>query len=68
MLIHLTDLIKNQTKEGNLTGLIILDLQKAFDTVQHEILIDKLEGMGLNEKACNWFRSYLSNREHSKCQ
>ena len=44
-------------------GMIILDLQKAFDTVNHKILINKLKALGLNQIAINWFVSYLRDRE-----
>ena len=37
-LIHLTSYIKYETDEGNLCGMVPLDLQKAFDTVDHDIL------------------------------
>ncbi len=43
------------------TGMVLLDLQKAFDTVDHEILINKLKAMGIGSSA--WFRSYLTNRK-----
>lgn len=38
-LIHLFDHIKSQTAKGLYTGMIMLDLQKAFDTVDHEIFV-----------------------------
>ena len=46
-LIHLSDFIRFQMDSGNFVGMILLDLQKAFDTVDHVILISKLEAIGL---------------------
>ena len=46
-LIHLSDFIRFQMDSGNLVGMILLDLQKAFNTVDHVILISKLEAIGL---------------------
>ena len=59
-LIHLTDHIKKNTSKGLYTGMIMLDLQKAFDTVDHEILCQKLNAMEV--VSVEWFRSYLSDR------
>ncbi len=60
-LIHLTNNIQVQTAKGNHTGMVLLDLQKAFDTVNHNILCNKLEVMGTGSS--NWFRSQWQNSE-----
>ena len=39
-----------------------MDLQNAFDTVDHEILLSKLDYYGIRSILNNWFKSYLSNR------
>ena len=62
-LIHLTDFIKFQMDQGHYVGMILLDLQKAFDTVDHGILLMKLESLGLSKDVTRWFQSYLSDRQ-----
>ena len=59
-LTGLTDFVKGEIGRGNLVGLVLIDLQKAFDTVDHEILLDKLESIGVS--SVSWFRSYLEGR------
>ena len=44
------------------TFVVFLDLKKAFDTVSHKILLNKLKTIGLDEKSILWFQSYLGNR------
>ena len=43
--------------------MILIDLQKAFDTVNHNILLKKMEFIGFSEETTKWFKSYLSNRK-----
>ena len=62
-LTFLCDKIKLKMDNGMYTGLVLLDLQKAFDTVNHQILIKKLEAVGANRVVTNWFLSYVSDRK-----
>ena len=48
--------------KGLMTGMILVDLQKAFDTVDHDMLLKKLSAIGFSNLAIGWFKSYLSNR------
>ena len=48
---------------GRLTGAVFLDLSKAFDTVDHNLLLHKLKSVGLSDDTVNWFQSYLANRK-----
>ena len=61
-LIHLTDKIREQLDKGNFACGIFVDFQKAFDTVDPQILIQKLNYHGIRGIANNWFSSYLQNR------
>ena len=57
----LTDKVLKGFDEGLLTG-ILIDLQKAFDTIDHEIMLQKLKAIKFSESTIKWFKSYLSER------
>ena len=55
--------IRDSLDKNNLACGICIDLQKAFDTVDHNILLDKLAHYGIRGIANEWIKSYLSNRQ-----
>ena len=59
----LTDFIRTEMEKGNMVGMVILGLQKAFDTEDHSILMLKLKASGLGDDILRWFRSYLTDRQ-----
>ena len=61
-LIEITDHIKCLLDEKNYVISIFIDFKKAFDTVDHEILLYKLESYGIRGLVNAFFRSYLTNR------
>ena len=61
-LSYLNDKILKGFDKGLMTGMILIDLQKAFDTIDHDVLLQKLYAIGFSKHTVNWFQSYLSNR------
>ena len=62
-LIEITEKIKNTIDTGKYGCGIFIDLKKAFDTVNHKILLTKLDHYGIRGNILKWFDSYLSNRK-----
>ena len=62
-LIHMTEAIRAGLDSGQVTCGIFVDFQRAFDTVNHEILFKKLEHYGFRGVINDWFRSYLNDRK-----
>jgi retron-type reverse transcriptase len=61
-LINITEKIREAIDGGKAACGVFVDLQKAFDTVNHKILLAKLYRYGIRGAAYDWFKSYLSNR------
>ena len=60
--LELVDRIFKELDRGELPIAIFIDLSKAFDTLDHRILLAKLKYYGIQETSLKWFTSYLSNR------
>ena len=62
-ILELSDEILNSFEKNNFTVGVFIDLSKAFDTVNHDVLIKKLSYYGINTNNLAWFSSYLRNRQ-----
>jgi hypothetical protein len=61
-LVNITEDWYNEIDKGKMIGLCMLDLKKAFDTVNHTIFLSKLKMYGVGKYCIKWFNSYLSDR------
>ena len=61
-LLEATDNWAFNIDRGNVNAVVFLDLKKAFDTVDHDILLSKMNLYGIQGIALDWFGSYLINR------
>ena len=66
-LLRLVESWKAKLSNGSKVGVAILDLSKAFDSLNHDLLLAKLEANGLDNNSVSFMRSYLKNsRQRSK--
>ncbi|CAB4037092.1 Hypothetical predicted protein, partial [Paramuricea clavata] len=64
-MIHTTDVILNAINKQKVTAVVLLDMSKAFDSLNRGILLDKLQDVGASTYALKWFENYLSNRKQA---
>ena len=64
LLVHMTEIWRSAIDSNKVVGIVLVDFQKAFDCVSHNVLLRKLENdFGINGLLLNWLRSYLDNRK-----
>ena len=66
-LAQLIDIVVTCLDKQMHSGMILVDLQKAFDTLDHEVLLEKIKYSGFWASVIKWFESYLSNRKFLVC-
>jgi len=60
--IQTTGMILSAIDKKQLTAVVLLDMSKAFDSINHNMLLVKLHDVGASPSAIKWFRSYLTSR------
>ena len=63
--LHVTDHIFRAVDDKKLTAMVLIDLSKAFDSICHTSLLQKLRYLGTSSQALTWFESYLTDRMQS---
>ena len=65
-IIQLVEQIYENFEENKYTLGVFIDLAKAFDTIDHKILLRKMEIYGIGGITLKWFENYLTNRKHNQ--
>ena len=63
--LHVTDYIFKAIDTKKVIGMVLIDLSKAFDSLSHSVLLNKLWSLGTSASALSWFESYLSDRQQT---
>ena len=68
LLLQMCDEWLKNMDEGKITGLVSLDIKKAFDSINHQMLMSKMKDQfGIRENELNWFTFYLTDRQQVCC-
>ena len=62
LFLHMTETWKSALDQGLVVGVLFVDFRKAFDSVNHSILLEKLKGTEISGSLVFWLANYLSNR------
>ena len=62
LLTNLTDFVLSEMDKGNIVLLVLFDMSSAFDTLDHTILVKRLQSLGVTGTALKWFSSYIDKR------
>ena len=61
-LLCVTDDLLRAMDDKKVSVVVLLDMSKAFDSIRHDILLQKLHGLGVSSPSLDWFHSYLTDR------
>ena len=64
-ILHYINCLDNLSEEKKAFCTVFIDLQKAFDTCNFDIIITKLQSIGFTDNALKWFKSYLTDRKQA---
>ena len=67
VLVSMTDDWRKALDDNKLVGVVMVDLSKAFDMVNHSALLKKMERYGVRGQELRWFHNYLSGRQQRVC-
>ena len=59
---YFTDCIRKGIDEGCVTAAVFVNFRKAFESVNHQLLLKKLPGYGIKNRGLRWFKNYLTSR------